>query len=337
MMKCFTVAIAVLMSLLAASSSQADVKTETVVGKLTNPCGVAVQPGTGHVFVADSGAKRVIRVVDGKAEDVIVDFPLDVYGKGPMFDIGPLGLAFVDADTLVIGGGGNVDDKELLRVYTVPKAGSPAIKASDMKASFGLEANEDLKAEGNYYGVAVGKGGIYVTCNGDDTKGWVAKADVKKNEVSNFRRFIATKEATEVDAPVAVTMSPRGEVVVGQMGEITVPEDGLLTFYNAKEGKMLLNLETGLSDITGLAYSPKNGLLYATDFAWPGTDKAGLFRLDKDGQKKKVSIKVKQVTKLDKPTALAFAKDGTLYVTVIETVEGNNEGKLLKIAADQLD
>lgn len=335
MRKCFVLAV-VAVTCLMAGSVLADVKTETVVGNLNNPCGVAIQPETGHVFVSDSGGKRIVRVVDGKAEDVVVDFPLDVYGKGPKFSIGPLGLAFIDKDTLVVGGGGNVDDKELLRIYTVPKAGSPAIKASDMKASFGLKANEKLAAEGNYYGVAVGKQGIYVTCNGDDTKGWVAKADLKKGEVSNFHRFIATKEATNVDAPVAITMSPRGEVVVGQMGEITVPEDGLLTFYNAKSGKMLLNLQTGLSDVTGLAYSPKNGLLYATDFAWPGTDQAGLFRLDKDKQKKKVSVKAKKIAKLDKPTALAFADDGTLYVTVIETTDGKNEGKLLKISADQL-
>lgn len=336
MRKCFALTVAAAICLMA-GTLQADVKTETVVGGLNNPCGVAVQPETGHVFVADSGGKRVVRVVDGKAEDVIVDFPLDVYGKGPKFDIGPLGLAFIDKDTLVVGGGGNTDDKELLRVYTVPKAGSAAIKASDMKSSFGLKANEDLAAEGNYYGVAIGKRGIYVTCNGDDTKGWVSKADLKKGVVSNFRRFIATKEATEVDAPVAVTMSPENQVVVGQMGEITVPEDGLLTFYNAKSGKMLLNLQTGLSDITGLAYSPKNGLLYATDFAWPGTDQAGLFRLDKDQGKRTVDVKVKKIAKLDKPTALAFAKDGTLYVTVIETTDGKNEGKLLKVSADQLN
>jgi len=336
MRKCIALTLAAATCLMA-GTMRADVKTETVVGGLNNPCGVAVQPETGHVFVADSGGKRVVRVVDGKAEDVIVDFPLDVYGKGPKFDIGPLGLAFIDKNTLVVGGGGNVDDKELLRVYTVPKAGSAAIKASDMKSAFGLKANEDLAAEGNYYGVAVGKRGIFVTCNGDDTKGWVAKADLKKGVVSNFRRFIATKEATEVDAPVAVTMSPDNEVVVGQMGEITVPEDGLLTFYNAKSGKMLLNIQTGLSDITGLAYSPKNGLLYGTDFAWPGTDQAGLFRLDKDQGKRTAGVKVKKIADLDKPTALAFAKDGTLYVTVIETTDGKNEGKLLKVSADQLD
>ena len=63
---------------------------------------------------------------------------------------------------------------------------------------------------------------------------------------------------------------------------------------------------------------------------------AGLFRLDKDGKKKKVTIKTTKIAQLDKPTALAFAEDGTLYVTVIETKDGKNEGKLLKIAADQL-
>ena len=41
-----------------------------------------------------------------------------------------------------------------------------------------------------------------------------------------------------------------------------------------------MNLETRLYDITGLAYSPKTGLLYATDFAWMQTDEGGLFRLD---------------------------------------------------------
>lgn len=66
-----------------------DVKVETVVGGLTNPCGVAVQPETGVVFISDSGAGRVVRVVDGKLEAVITGFPKDVYGKGPMYDIGP--------------------------------------------------------------------------------------------------------------------------------------------------------------------------------------------------------------------------------------------------------
>src|SRR6187431_3042245 len=83
-------------SLLGSAASAEDAKVEDVVGGLSNPCGVAVQPGTGVVFVSDSATGRVCRVVDGKLEDVIAGSAKDVYGKGPFYDIGPLGLLFLD-------------------------------------------------------------------------------------------------------------------------------------------------------------------------------------------------------------------------------------------------
>lgn len=308
----------------------AEHKAETVLSGLNNPSGVALQPETGHVFVSDSGAAKIIRIVDGKAEDVITDFPIDVYGKGPKYNIGPLGLLFLNKDTLVVGGGCLKDGEELLRVYSVPAAGAAAIKADKMTKSFKLTATDDVKGEGNFYALASNGKNIYVTCNGDDTKGWVSRARIKDGQVANYKRFLATKEATELDAPVGVAISPRGELVVGQMGEITVPGDGLLTFYNAKNGKLLLNLETGLSDITALAYSPK-GQLYATDFMWTATDEGGLFQLISKKQGGKQTVTAKRILTLDKPTALAFDSKGALYITVIGS--GEKGGKLLKVAA----
>lgn len=324
---------------LCAGVARAEVNVADVVTGLDNPCGVAIQPETGHVFVADSGGKRVVRVVDGEVTDVITGFPLDVYGKGPKYNIGPLGLAFLNQNTLVVGGGGNIDDKELLRIYEVPAAGDKAISADDMKASFTLPANETLAAEGNYYGVAVTKQGIFVTCNGDDTKGWVARCQIKGKEYGPFERFIATKEATQVDAPVAITTSPDGHLVVGQMGEITVPEDSLLTFYNAKNGKMLANLETGLFDIAALAYSPgESPQLYALDFAWMTRDpdtgvnaEAALYHLVREIKDKKQTVKANKIVAIDQPTAMVFAADGTLYVTVGNPDDKSKAGKLIKI------
>lgn len=310
----------------------ADHHVSTVLDGLDNPAGVAIQPETGTLFVSDSGASRVVRVVDGKAQDVITDFPVDVYGKGPMYNIGPLGLVFIDQNTLVVGGGGLVDGEELLRVYKIPEAGQPAIKADKMEASFKLAGNDELKGEGNFYGLASNGKHVFVTCNGDDTKGWVSRAVIKDGKLGKYERFLATKEATEVDAPVAVTISPRGELVIGQMGEISIPSDGLLTFYNAKNGKLLLNLETGLSDITALAYSPK-GQLYATDFNWLNTSEGGLYQLISKEEGGKQSIESKKIESLDKATAMVFAADGSLYITVIGTGEGDAKGgKLLKIA-----
>src|SRR5262245_35821555 len=98
-----------------------DSKVEEVVGGLSNPCSVAVQPGTGIVFIADSANGRVVRVVKGKLQDVITGSPKDVYGKGPYYDIGPLGLAFSsDGKSLIVGDGGYKDGEECVRVYTVP-------------------------------------------------------------------------------------------------------------------------------------------------------------------------------------------------------------------------
>lgn len=301
---------------LIASPVQAqDAAVDTVLEGLHNPSGVAVQPETGHVFVADSGALRVIRVVDGKAQDVITDFPKDVYGKGPKYNVGPLGLLFLDKDTLVVGGGGKPDGEEMLRVYKVPAAGEDAIKADALHGEAKMLApTDEVKGEGNFYALAKGNSGIYVTCNGDDTKGWVSMATVDaENKLKDFTRTIATKEAVEVDAPVAITMSPEGHVVVGQMGEINVAGDSLLTFYDEK-GKMLDNFELGLHDVTGLAYGPKAGRLFATDFNWLDTANGGVYKIVKTDDDK--GCEAKTIAILKKPTALAFDDKGNLYITL---------------------
>jgi len=335
-----TLSVACAIALGAASTAFAadEIKNTTVLDNLNNPCAVAIQPETGHLFVSEAGAGRIIRVVDGKLEAVITDFPKDVYGKGPKYDIGPLGLVFLDKSTLVVGGGGLPDGEEMLRVYTIPDAGAEPIKADAMKASFKLEATDDIKGEGNFYGLVATKDAIFVTCNGDDTKGWVSKAVIADGTVTGFERYIATKEKTELDAPVAATTSPHGDLVIGQMGEITVPGDGMLTFYDPSNGEMLLNLPTTLSDITALGYAPKpkgkKRQLYALDYSWAEPEKAGLFQLLKKAVDGKQTIGTREIIKLDKPTAMVFAESGELYITEIGTAEEGAEGspgRLIKL------
>src|SRR5690606_27735869 len=142
-----------------------------------------------------------------------------------------------------------------------------------------LGPNDQGQAEGNYYGVVVTGGAIFATANGDDTKGWIVKSEIKDGEPGELKRAIATKEAVNVDAPVALTTDKSGNLVVGQMGEINVPGDSLLCVYDPKTGELKHSWETGLNDITGLAYSPTTGKLYATDFAWLNTADGGLFEL----------------------------------------------------------
>lgn len=330
---CFSAAcLALGLSVQQANAQQNQPGPRPAGGNLDNPTGIAVHPESGQVFVAERrGVVRFYQdpnAAQGRRRQrkmEINGFPSDIYGKGPMFDIGPLGLAFLDGEHLIVADGSRKDVDEMILVYDIPEA-APEMPAKADSAEYKLGPlgpNDQGQAEGNYYGVVVTGGAIYATANGDDTKGWIVRSVIKDGEPGKLERFIATKEAVNVDAPVAITVNKEGQLVVGQMGEINVPGDSLLTVYDAKTGKLLHKWETGLNDITGLAYSPTTGKLYATDFSWMDTTKGALYELTiKDD-----AVETRKVADLDKPTAIAFEKNGAALVTIFGTAEEGSDRK----------
>lgn len=311
-------------------------KTVELVEHLDNPTGVAIHGGNGHVFIVSK--QGVFRLVQGKPHKIFLEvegFPTDVYGKGPKYDIGPLGVALLGTDKLIVADGSRPDGEELVRIYKIEdKTPGPPRKETDAEFTVGPIAPGDAspKGEGNFYGVAVIGNTFYVTANGNDAKGWVARSVITDGKPGNLEPWLATKEAVNVDAPIAATVTPDGkQLVISQGGEVNVAGDSLVTFYNPEDGKLLKNYKTGLHDITGLAYAP-NGKLYAVDFAWPDPTQGGLFELVIEGEE----IKPKKVLSLDRPTALAFDKDGNAYVTVFGLGKDTGDkpkGGLLKIPA----
>ena len=336
------------LSFLFAGDGQAnaqDAIPEVIATGLSTPSGVAIQPNTGHVFVADSGAGRIVRVIKGNVEAVITDFPGEGYGNGPTYNIGPLGLLFLDENTLIVGGGGLPDGEDMIRVFTVPGVGQEPIKASDtLGDAFSLKASGDKRdddakpGEGNFYGLARGSRGVFVTCNGDDQQGWVALATLTQgNRITKFERSIATKVATNVQAPVAATSSPQGYLTIGQMGVTRNVKDSLLTFYS-EVGTKLGVYRTGLNDITGLAYGPRHKRLFALDFNWANPKLGGLYKLV--DMKNDTKCEAVLMSRLEKPTALAFTTDGDCYITLAgsaKPADGKPDGKLIIIRQLDID
>ncbi len=298
-----------------------ELPTKLKVVHLENPSGVTVHAGTGHVFITSRQGVFRFAPATNKIYLEIEGFPTDVYGKGPKYNIGPLGCTLWGADRLIVPDGSQPDGEEIVRVYKIAdELPAKPRKATESEFVLGpIKGNPEAnyKGEGNYYASVVWNDSIYVTANGDDTKGWIVSSKIVDGKPGDLVGAIATKEKTQVDAPVAITVTPdNSSLVVGQMGEVSVPGDSLLTFYD-KEGNLTKNLKTGLHDITGLAYSPKTGKLYATDFAWAEEVKTtgGLFELVIEGDE----LKPKKLLSLDRPTALAFDKEGALYITVFGT------------------
>lgn len=290
-------------------------KSSVEIIHLDNPSGVAVHPTTKEIFVVSH--QGVFRLVRGKPRKLYLEidgFPTDEYGKGPVYQIGPLGCTFWGNDRLIVADGSRKDGEELVRVYKIDAAPPEKPRKEDAaEFTLGPIAPGDLspKGEGNFYGVVVWNDAIYVTSNGDDTKGWVAKSAIADGKPGTLTPTIATKVATEVDAPIGITVTPdKSQLVVSQGGEVNVAGDSLLTFYDA-QGNLAKKYKTGLNDITGVAYCP-SGKLYGVDYSWVDAAQGGLFELVIEGDE----VKPKKILSLDRPTSLTFDSEGALYITV---------------------
>lgn len=321
------------------------VAVKVILDGLDNPTDVAISPG-GDVFVAESAAGRVLRVVGSKSEPVVTGFPVEPRGEGAQQErVGPLSLAFIDEQTLLVGGGGSPIGEETVRVYTIPPIGTE-ISAEDTTGRFGpwVAGATAKEGEGDFVSLAAvpdkakATWSIFVVCQGDGSRGWLGRTRWTGQQLpGSIEPFVATKVATGVGMPTAITLgpvSPRDYLVVSQMGEADDKPDSVIGFYDLQSKQLLLSIETGLRDMTGIAYSTRTPQLYAIDRSFEDPAQGGLFRLDQgfaDGSQK---IDPVLITRLDKPTSLAFAPNGALFVTVQgSSTDGDSKksGKLLKI------
>jgi DNA-binding beta-propeller fold protein YncE len=317
--------------------AQQRARPEMVYFNLLNPFGIAIQPDTHYVFVSSRfGIYRYepdYAHPDGqpKAGLEIDDYKFDTFGTGPKYEIGPLGLAFLDRDHLVVGDGSRKKGEELVRIYKLPASPPPpnrGMKEDTAQATLGpIKAGKDSTAgEGDFFGVAVGHNAIWVTCHGDEAKGWIAKIELTDGKPGPLTPSIATKPATQVGGVGPLAFTPDGkELVVGLMGALDSDRrDSVIAFFDPADGSLKRKLSAGLYDVTGLAYSPQTKKLYATDFAWKKPRDGGLFELTVDGDK----MKATRIAPLDRPSALAFDPAGHLYITVFDAhLEGGQKAR----------
>ena len=314
------------------SDESASFESEIILDQMNTPTALAVREGpvgTGphELFIAESGAGRVIRVSTATPKNVseaITGFSVNDYSVAPRYQIGPLSLLFLTRSKLVVGEGGNQDGKNRLYVFSLPIGGT-SLTTDDVDHSLGFQTGGANEIQ--FLSAVKTDTTLYCIGNG------LQKAEIKSNQLSNLLSLAASDQFDEEGKPLCVTHTPKTRpafLVVGQMGSQEFANDSSITFFLPSNGQRVLNLATGLHDISGLAYSP-SGNLYALDIAWNDEQAGGIYRLDDallDGRQACRAVKIASVAR---PTGMAFTPDGILYVTSFGTDEGEKQGSLIKI------
>jgi hypothetical protein len=345
-------ALTVLGALASPAAEPPKVKVEPIVNGLDNPMGITIRPGTNELFVSESGAGRVVRILadkPAKSTTILMGVPVGAAPAPLGFRVGPLGLVFLDKVTFAVGTGGKGPGQDVVGIYAL--AGDKTLKFDDAKRKLGpIRAGDNSQTgEGFFHGVAAIPIALFATSRGDSAAGWISRAFLLdgNTNVADLKPLIKTKALTKTGGPMAVTtgkqliagrMQESGELVVGESGSFDKPHDSSISFYNPKDkGTLLLMVPTGLSDIVGLGYHPRSGNLYAVDLSWSDPKEAGLYRIDSARDDGRMTAKGVKIASLERPTAMAFAQDGILYVTVLGPAkEGSSEktGQVIKIIGD---
>jgi len=310
-------------------------RIDVVLEGLKFPSGLAIQPETGVVYVSDSGNGQVVRVENGKAVPVLTEFPLTALALDSNIQLGPLGLLFADRKTLLVGGSGQANGEALLRRVPLPETAEP-VKAETIQSIQRFSAPESQSpAAALLYSLAGSLDSFYASVVDEDTKGWIVEDKKSTEPFPTLSGFLDIAESLQANRPAGLTISPHGYLVVGTFGKLDEPGDGILAFFDTITKKMLLRLDTGLHDISAVAYSPRKQM-YVLDLSLAKPEEGGLFRIIAD-KTSPTGMQHKKITSLEHPTAMAFDADGALYVTVsgFADDQGNRPGLLLKIPSEE--
>ncbi len=323
-----------------AADNAPTVETATVASGLAHPWGIAIQPGSFDVLVSETSAGQITRISPAKnhqASPAITGFGVESENKPFGLGWGPLGLAFLDRVTLAVGEGSHPRGEDLIRVYTLPDDNHAlTVDAAAQKLGPIAAGAEAGGGEGDFLCVANSPSELFVVGEGDREQGWILRAALNGVTAGQLKTFVKTKPDTGAIAPNALAISKRGEIVLGLRGTLDKPNDSVLAFYNGRSGKLLLRLETQLNDVAGLAYHPRSGLLYAIDLSWSDPSRGGLYRLDSVLEQGRQAIRPLRVATLERPTSMAFAPDGTLYVTVLgaDVSPTSKSGQVIRIRGE---
>jgi hypothetical protein len=306
-----------------------DLNVEMVADGLVDPIAVVVRPGGSRsgpdLLVVESPKGRVLGFSTAKLDAEPVEVLPSVSADGTE-KVGP--ALFRSRNRLLLGATNGDGSSASIVEFDIDDEKLP-MKPSDRAVLFTYKPES---GKVNLASMARDVDSLIVASNDHQ---WLLTGKLKSGPAEALTKYIDTLSMTKVGTPQAVAYNDKGYVVVAETGKDNDKGDSMLVFYHPSDSttKPLLALPFNLDGIRALAYSPTTGCLYAAA-AEALTERSGIFRIDSaiDPDTKQQSCNTVLITETALPTAMAFAEDGTLYVTVVDMEENQDaSGKLLKL------
>ena len=295
----------------ACATAQELPEIKPLLSDLVSPVAIAVRSGgtaeRHELFVADGGG-RIVRIASEA-----LDQPQEMVASGGS---PPIAMLFLNGKTFLVA---SRESPPVLRAYEISEDGK-ALSPTQTK----YEVHSAAGVRGTATAMTLGPTALYLTAAGDDAAG-LLRSRVRSSVPGDLKPF------GQIGArPTCVAISTRGWVVVGDAGQHDESEDSRLTFHHPTDSTAdpALEIAPGLLDVVALAYSPQENL-FAADSAEADPERSGVYRIDMDFQDNSIGGKAVRIASIDRPTAMTFAPDGTLYV--LATTEENDATQLLRV------
>ncbi len=290
------------------------------------------------LLILEAGADQVIKFTTdkpGQKQLLIQKLPR----AKQALEISP-GMTFIDQYTLAIGAVDQGPGKDQIAIFKLDDTKSEPLDWSNSNAKVGpfVPNKESQTGEGHFRKLLFFNESLWIIGRGDPAQNWLTRAVSVSAKFGDIKPLIGLSGQYQAGQASAMTVSPRGEIVVTTDAVNDRQSKHYLLFFHPADGRLLLKLEHSVAGIQAMVYhklQKQQPYLFALVNRVDDPTQSGIYRLDVMFQDGRQTIVPKILIALPDPSSMVMSDEGDFYVTIRgKHPQSQNQaaGQLLKIS-----